>query len=70
MLKNYKKIAIDLYGLGFSDEKVERALIYTDDLRIEAIIDKFLLPYVSQDYEVIEWNHKFVRVGTHQEEAL
>ena len=52
ILINLKKIAIDLYYIGFEDEKVERALRYvTDDFKIETIIEKFLIPIINIQME-------------------
>lgn len=43
LIYNKKKLAMDLYDMGFRDEKVERALRHCKDLRIEALLD-YLVP--------------------------
>ena len=44
--------------MGFREEKVERAMKYCKDLRIENLLD-YLVPTHVQKYQY-QWNHKFI----------
>ena len=53
IMVSLKKIAIDLFILGITDERVERAFRYVNDLRIESIIAEFLIPAPNSETDAV-----------------
>lgn len=58
LMYNKKKLALDLYDMGFKGERVERAIRHCKDLRVEKLMN-YLVPQVLQKF-TYQWNHKFV----------
>ena len=68
MQYNVKKIAVDLIAMGFKDERVERVLKFTQERRIEYLID-FLVPSSSGQF-TIHWNHEFMYMNCNKTKKL